>query len=392
MKRFVTALGMCALMVTTAASADTHTWDGGDSSAPYWIAQDNWVGDVAPISTDDAVIDNMTNRTPELYQNQSIVNLLMRNGSYGSETQIYAENTSTSTGYKLSVTNEFLITDTDSQCYVEQLGIGEIEPLSCTITAGDTNNEHATLEFSAGTLDVLSVIQLNSSTSCNAEATLVISDPATFTSNLLDVRGGDDPDYRRALLYFDSNMPMQSDASNFDGDCDVFIGASKKFTSGNMRVGSDELRTAVVIGSASYTGEFELAEDADISIEGGNGSGEYATLTVSYGTLDASHCSRVRIREGTYSSDHSDYASFVIGSNATAELDDVAMQDDARLTVNANTTVGDDFELSATSSTAPSITLGSSITLTINGAFAIEAGASDISIVPTFNGGSISAN
>jgi hypothetical protein len=58
------------------------------------------------------------------------------------------------------------------------------------------------------------------------------------------------------------------------------------------------------------------------------------------------------------------------------------------LTLNVSATVDDDFELSATSSTEPSITLGTSVVLTVNGTFEIEAGASDISIDPTFGSGS----
>jgi hypothetical protein len=268
-------------------------------------------------------------------------------------------------------------------------GTGTFLATTLFITAGDGAGEDARFRHSYGTGTISGELEMNASTSVNAEAELYVAATATaFSAGAADFNGGSSSS-QRVVLDFDQSV--SSGASDFDGYCSIDIADGKTFTSnGNIRFGSDDTVTNVVIGSSdSEEGTLLMAEDADISIEGGDSDGESTTVTVNYGTLDADNCCRVRIREGSYAGD-TDYAALVIASTAAVEFDDVAMQNDASLTLNVSATVDDDFEVSASGSTAPSLTLADDKTLTINGTFAIEAGANDISFAPTFNGGEIS--
>jgi hypothetical protein len=119
MKRFVTALGMCALLAGTVALAGTETWNGASGFDFYWTTGTNWVSGSAPVSTDDAIVGYNTNGWPELSQDETIANLTMRDGSSGgSETRIFTEDTFTSTPWTLTITDTFSIEDTDSGSYV----------------------------------------------------------------------------------------------------------------------------------------------------------------------------------------------------------------------------------------------------------------------------------
>jgi hypothetical protein len=243
---------MCALIASAGSIAATDTWDGG-GYGDCWNTPGNWLDDSTPAATDDAVIDTVGGGWPKLCQNETIANLLMRNGTSGSPTQINTYDGANS--WTLTVTNMFTVTDTDSSCYVEQLGSGEIDAASVTITAGDTAGEHATLLVSAGTLDVNGEVELNASTSVNAETELEISSGATFTPNYLDINGGSDAN-RDAVLDFNESVTVQSSGTDFDGYCKVDVAASKTFTALGTTIDALALESDVTIGHESGTGTF----------------------------------------------------------------------------------------------------------------------------------------
>jgi hypothetical protein len=369
-----------------AANASTETWQGDNSA--YWGDPLNWVSGVAPGSTDNAVVDTNSGDWPHFYQGRTVATLLMRNGTSGSPTQIYTEDTSEPANtYTLDVSNMFTVEDSDSLCYVEQLGDGTIDAHSVTINAGSTANWDATLELSNGTLEVDSVLQLNATLSVDADATMIIAEGSVFDPNYLDLNGGDSS---TSAAVFETYESATIGGAEMDGYSYVYIETGEKITcDGNLKIGSDDLATNVVFGADGFAGEWEMGSGDDIAIEGGDGSGESTILTISYGTLDASSSSRVRIREGSYSDDHSDYAQLVVGEYGTFTPCDMALQGDARLDFDVSVTVSDDFEIVGANNVNPTIDLAADAVVTVGGTFEIEGGANGVTIDPTF-GNSVS--
>jgi hypothetical protein len=81
MKRFVTALGMCALLTCAASFATTYYWDGGHATQRFWNLTANWSTGVVPTANDNAVVSIEGNGWPQLYQNEEVAGLTMSSGS-----------------------------------------------------------------------------------------------------------------------------------------------------------------------------------------------------------------------------------------------------------------------------------------------------------------------
>lgn len=151
MKRFITALAICVLLVGAGtAAAVTFTWDddaGGFSHS--WGSEANWDKDrgVPDDSNDTAIIDDSSSPGgwPDLDQSRTIGYLTMHDGVVGDKTQIDTN------GYTLTVTNDFTVSDTDSESYIEVLGGGAISVSgSFVISAAEENP--ATVKVTSGTI------------------------------------------------------------------------------------------------------------------------------------------------------------------------------------------------------------------------------------------------
>ncbi len=127
MKRFTTALLVCALtltggialadMYTGIALVDTDTWDGEVSNT--WTEGDNWADDSAPGEADTAIINDNVSvtpfRMPKLYADDKITYLYMSNGASDDTVALNLNDK------KLEVVTTFTVGDNSSQAesYVE---------------------------------------------------------------------------------------------------------------------------------------------------------------------------------------------------------------------------------------------------------------------------------
>ncbi len=293
------------------------TWDG--SSSGVWSNANNWSYTGTPgqypgqsANNGGAVIDDMTNNVPELNADYTICYLTMSNGTEGTPTRIDTDN---GTARTLTVNGTFTVTDTDSECYVRQLGSGTIYPDDVAITAGDTADEHATLQLYEGTLTVADgsntgVLQLNASSSVNAEARLITAASTTLTADIMDINGGTSTS-RDAQIDVSDDLTV-SQSSTMSGYVDVdFTVASKTVTVAALTIDGSDTRLDVAQAASPGTekvsattlaidaadddatraleklGAGELAVSTSTTITGDDDAGDYpATLKMTAGTLD----------------------------------------------------------------------------------------------------------
>jgi hypothetical protein len=182
----MTGIGVCALfLVSGAALATDFTWDDTYVSNHNWSREDNWdLNDGIPDDANDrAYIDNsLTPGDWPVVNNSYTIGLLtFADGSLGSEVQIDTSSNTLTVSSAGIYDGKVIVTDTDSQCYVEQLGSGEIDAEAMDIIAGDTASEHAAYELYAGTLDVHGTVTVEAAESVDADATILIGSGTTFT-------------------------------------------------------------------------------------------------------------------------------------------------------------------------------------------------------------------
>ncbi len=153
MKRLLTAFGMCVLLVSAGTVfATDFIWDGDTDTD--WTTQGNWTaGSSYPGDpwgggdSDTASISGSPTHDPQLSQDETIASLSMADGTSGSPRTITIDE-----GYTLTVSGTFTVTDTNSSCYIEKLGLGAISCGTLSVQGGDSAGETATLKVSAGTV------------------------------------------------------------------------------------------------------------------------------------------------------------------------------------------------------------------------------------------------
>jgi hypothetical protein len=162
MKRFITALAVCALFVVPAAAygvctGNEYTWDG--SSDSDWGTPDNWVPDTGfpgyRGSTDDcAIIPDVysgSNTYPVLDQARTIESLTMRGGTSSTPPPVEIDTSS----YVLTVTGSATFgygSASDTESYVEKSGSGRIDVEGSIIIQGGSSSEQTVVEVTAGTI------------------------------------------------------------------------------------------------------------------------------------------------------------------------------------------------------------------------------------------------
>jgi hypothetical protein len=164
MKRMITTLTICALLVLggTTFAAASHTWTGDSSTA--WNNPDNWYGgdmgdypgwddSASQTTTDDTVtVDNSYTPEPdwpELDQDRTIESLTMRDGSAsGTTVKIDTDDD------VLTVTDTATFGDssTDVESYVEKKGTGRIDVQGSIIIQGGSSTEQTVVEVTNGTI------------------------------------------------------------------------------------------------------------------------------------------------------------------------------------------------------------------------------------------------
>jgi hypothetical protein len=197
MKAVFTALGICALLATPiSAFAADFSWTGGIDQ--WWSTGTNWPGQGGyPDDSGDTATIAATSPSywPSLDANYTIGELAFSNGSSATPQQITTDDGASAWTLTVSSAGAYdgkvIVTDTDSECYVEQLGDGEIDAQAMDIIAGDSASEDAVykLNDSDGTLDVQGCFLVQASESYDADATIWISS-GTFTPEAMTFDGG----------------------------------------------------------------------------------------------------------------------------------------------------------------------------------------------------------
>ena len=130
MKRFITALAICALLLAPATVLALHTWDGDASSVwrlnTNWD-QANWPGQGGGGDSHDALIDKSQTPGgfPELASDETIATLTMRDGTSDANDAVTL---TIDDSYTLYVTGTFNVPEgtVDNGSYVEKKGAGTI--------------------------------------------------------------------------------------------------------------------------------------------------------------------------------------------------------------------------------------------------------------------------
>lgn len=217
MKRFVTLLGMCAIMASTMATADI-AWDGGASYDDCWSADTNWDGDVKPGVNDDAVVNTIGGGWPDLCQDETIDDFTM-----GGIAELDLNS------YLLTV-DAFAVSGNSSVEVEDTAGGGEIDATSLTLTANNVASEDSDLLLSSGTLDVANTVTLNASASHDADAMLVVSDDATLSTTYMGLNG-EGLATGHAVLDIDEDVTVDS-TTNVEGYTYITIAAGVTFDAG----------------------------------------------------------------------------------------------------------------------------------------------------------------
>jgi hypothetical protein len=404
MKTPLAALGIAALLIfaPALAQATDYVWDGSQSTAWSYVGPpptflNNW--DVPGYPDDYGDRATVASKTgsywPVLDANYTIGLLTFANGTSASPVQITTDNGTarTLTLDATTYSGKLIVTDTDSECYVKQLGSGTIwAEGGMDIIAGDSADEDAVFELSAGTLDVSSTLLVQAAHSVAADAMLYVSG-GTCEPGTLDFQGSGSSSYGYAIGQFDADTTVDT-STTADGFVVIDIDADMTLQPKATTIGSTAHATDVQIGYASSpgTGTFQ---PTTLTIKGGDGSGEYAILRHTSGTLDTQTLDgtgKLLIEEGTYSTDHSDYGELTVSSGTTATPEKMEMKGDARLDLDADMTVSGEFRITEAYSADPTIDLAANVTLTV-GSIVIDGGTNGVVLQPTFaSGSSIQAN
>lgn len=150
MKRFITALAICALLLGSAtAYAATRTWDDGYPNDHLWSSANNWRLNFVPGDSDNAVIDEDSTNAPEapytveLKSDETIASLTMGDGEdAGQRVTLQLGDSSTDPAVTLTVNGAFTVDTVSKDSYVEVSRVGtgacKVSALSFVIS-GDAN-------------------------------------------------------------------------------------------------------------------------------------------------------------------------------------------------------------------------------------------------------------
>lgn len=214
MKRIMTAFAVCAaLALTSSAVATSGIWDGTDSgSSPTtsWSDGYAWSNSASSqypkVAADTATIDDRYSPPvwPVLDTDRTIGWLVMHDIDVSASDSVQINTSS----YTLTVDTLFEVSDTNSACYAEQLGSGEIDAPAMKIIAGDDDDEHVVFELSGGTLDVHGTVLVQAAESDDADATIQIGSGTTFTPEAMAFEGSSDPNYGYAIGTFNESVSV----------------------------------------------------------------------------------------------------------------------------------------------------------------------------------------
>lgn len=280
-----------------------------------------------------------------------------------------------------------------SAAIIDLTGPGTMGATSLTIDA-DTPAEARDLTVKgAGIYDINGAVTLSSDTAADSlPAKLKVDSTATnFRPDSIDVSGTFTSAHTGSYVEmdFDADVVVQSSGSAFDGFCDIDIAANKKYTALATTVGSTSGVSDVQIGfdTSPGSGEFEATT---LTISAGDGSGEYAILRNTSGTLDIN--GEFKLEEGSYTDDNSDYAKFIYEAAATdVQPNSMRMVGEAVLDLNESMGVDGEFRIelkgSLDTSGQPDIDLAENVELKFE-SFVIDATHGAVTLQPTFASGS----
>jgi hypothetical protein len=283
MKPIITALGIVVMLLlsSTANGQSDFTWTGEGATAS-WSDTDNWDPDSSypgAAAGDTATIYGSPARWPvlNLTPGNGLASLTMRDGSSGSPTQI-------STGTYTLTVGTFTVSDTDSACYIQQLGDGEIDTDYMDIIAGDSADEDAVFKLYAGTLDA-GTLTVQAAHSVAANATLYVWG-GTCEPGTLDFQGSGSSSYGYAIGWFDAGATVGT-STTADGFVVIDIDTDMTLQPKATTIGSTAHATDVQIGfdDSPGTGTFQ---PTTLTIQAGDGAGEDTVLRHTAGTLDTS--------------------------------------------------------------------------------------------------------
>lgn len=259
-----------------------------------------------------------------------------------------------------------------------------VSATSMTVRAADTADKDSTCKLSTGTLDTSSSLSVQASHSAAADAMLWVAS-GTCTPATLEFQGSGSSSYGYAIGQFDADTTVDT-STTADGFAVIDVDTGKTFQPKATTIGSTAHAADVRIGyvSSPGTGTFQ---PTTLTIKGGDGSGEYAILRHTAGTLDTS--GKLMIEEGTYGTDHTDYAELIASSSSDQAYtpSSMEMKGDARLDLDANMTVSGEFRITEAYSAAPTVDLAANVTVSV-GSFVIDGGTNGVLVQPTFASGS----
>ena len=213
MKRFITALGICVvLLAPVAAFAHNNRWSAGNGSIVWndsgnWLGN-GWAGDTA--SQDNATIDaTQTTYWPEMRGDYTILSLTMRDGtSTSAATEI---DTDDGTARTLTVSGDFAVVEgaINNGSYVEKHGTGTISAATVTITGGTDSGDDVTLEIVAGTVSTSGLFKITDSNAA-AYAEVWVTSSGTLSPDSMELAGD-------ARLTLDADVTVDNEFKITDG-------------------------------------------------------------------------------------------------------------------------------------------------------------------------------
>ena len=146
---------------------------------------------------------------------------------------------------------------------LDKTGANKVTAARLTVWTGSAAGDHSMAKLSAGTLDINGEVELNASSSVNAEAELEVSSGTTFQPNSLDVNGGDTSS-RRAILDFNESVTVQVPATGtaVSGFVDIEVALGKTFDAGNFTI---ESGANLKITGGGASAEMEVTDWVDNS-------------------------------------------------------------------------------------------------------------------------------
>ncbi len=235
------------------------TWDGGGSDN-NWTTAENWSGDSAPGSSDNAIFDGTSTKNCSIDTNVSVASISINSGYIGTITQNTSQTVTTSGGFTIAA--------------------GTFSGGNSTIDVnGDFTQNGGTFTSTSGNLQLGDDITISSGTFTHNSGTAIVDG---YTSDI-DVGSATFNDFTFNLFHYTWAVIT----GDVDVDGDLTITTAVKIDGGSISVAGD-----VVATDSSVYGSAEIIMDgsSNQSLGASGGTGEIPGLKINKtgGTLTIS--------------------------------------------------------------------------------------------------------